>query len=41
MSTEEFRVVIVVGILWIIFNINTAKDDIVRAIKELKQEVSE
>ena len=39
MSVEEFRAVVVIGLLWIIFNIKTAKGDIVRAIKELKQEV--
>lgn len=37
MSAEDFRIIVVVGILWIIFNIKTAKGEIVRAIRELKQ----
>ena len=37
MSAEEFRLVVATGILWIIFNIKTAKHDIVRAIRELKE----
>lgn len=38
MSAEEFRSVVVVGILWIVFHISTAKYDIVRAIRELKED---
>ena len=38
MSAEEFRIAVILGILWIIFNIKTAKGDIVRAIKELKED---
>lgn len=41
MSAEEFRIVVTVGILWIVLNIKMAKDDIVSAIKELKKELKQ
>ena len=39
MSAEEFRIAVILEILWIILNIKIEKSAIVDAIRELKREV--
>lgn len=40
-SEESFRLIVSIGILWIILNIKMMKQAIVEAIRELKREVEE